>query len=559
MKRILIASALLVALAAPLGAQSLEDAYRFGGLDYTGTARSMALGGAMGAVGCDLGSIGINPAGSAVAGYSQFTITPSLSQALSRSSYALTPSEAFGSEQKGNRSAFALPNIGISARYDSFLGSALKSFTLAFVVNSTYDYNSYSYGSGVNDRTSKFAEMASAANGIPKDYIGTNAFYNDSQYYNYWDVAMAYEVGLINSYGDSDYVGCSEVLTDLGTHYVPGELIQKSTRTTAGAKNDILMNMAFNFNDKLYLGINIGIPVINYSSAESFSEVSVNPELFPIVFNLENGGTEATNFSNATYQYNYRANGTGLYAKFGAIWLPFAGLRLGFAYQTPTAFNIQESWVHSGSVGYTNGSRYSGSGRTGSYNYSYTAPQVFDFSAAYTFGRAGLVSVDYTLSDYHHISFAENAPNGEAYFDFTNTAMRAFSGVSHNLRVGAEVNLSPDFALRAGYSFRTSPEKYYIEADGTMIGFGDYNDDYYYGRKELPKHDSHYWSDFTDSFSAGIGYNPAGSFFADLAVRFTRYPDSYYQPYYGYAGMDTPQIHIKNRLLNAALTIGWRF
>ena len=218
MKRILIASALLVALAAPLGAQSLEDAYRFGGLDYTGTARSMALGGAMGAVGCDLGSIGINPAGSAVAGYSPLTITPSLSQALSRSSYALTPSEAFGSEQKGNRSAFALPNIGISARYDSFLGSALKSFTLAFVVNSTYDYNSYSYGSGINDRTSKFAEMASAANGIPKDYIGTNAFYNDSQYYNYWDVAMAYEVGLINSYGDSDYVGCSEVLTDLGTH-----------------------------------------------------------------------------------------------------------------------------------------------------------------------------------------------------------------------------------------------------------------------------------------------------------------------------------------------------
>lgn len=210
-------------------------------------------------------------------------------------------------------------------------------------------------------------------------------------------------------------------------------------------------------------------------------------------------------------------------------------------------------------MGYTNGSRYSGSGRTGSYNYSYTAPQVFDFSAAYTFGRAGLVSVDYTLSDYHHISFAENAPNGEAYFDFTNTAMRAFSGVSHNLRVGAEVNLTPDFALRAGYAIRTSPEKYYLDSDGTQIGFGDYNDDYYYGRKELPKHNSHYWGDFTDSFSAGIGYNPAGSFFADLAVRFTRYPDSYYQPYYGYAGMDTPQIHIKNRLLNAALTIGWRF
>ena len=85
MKRIFICSALLLALAAPLGAQSLEDAYRFGGLDYTGTARSMALGGAMGAVGCDLGSIGINPAGSAVAGYSQVTLTPGLSLAGAKS------------------------------------------------------------------------------------------------------------------------------------------------------------------------------------------------------------------------------------------------------------------------------------------------------------------------------------------------------------------------------------------------------------------------------------------------------------------------------------------
>ena len=557
MKRIFIASALLLALAAPLGAQSLEDAYRFGGLDYTGTARSMALGGAMGAIGCDLGSIGINPAGSAVAGYSQFTITPSLSQALSNSSYALTPSDAFGKAQAGKRNSFALPNIGASARYDSYFGSALKSFTLAFVVNSTYDYNSYSNAGGYNDRTSKFAEMASAAGGIPKDYLSSSSFYNDSNYYNYWDVAMGYDVGLINSYGDSDYVGCTEVLTDLGTHYVPGELLQKSSRTTAGSKNDIIMNMAFNFKDRLYLGINLGLPVIDYSSAETLSEVSVQPELFPILFNLENGGTRTTYFSNAAYQYNYWASGTGIYAKFGAIWLPFAGLRLGFAYQTPTAFSIQENWVHSGSVGYLDGSKYSGSSRTGTYEYSYTAPQVFDFSAAYTFGRVGLLSVDYTLSDYNHIYFAENVPGGESYFDITNTAMRAFSGVSHNLRVGAELNLTPDFALRAGYSLRTCPEKYYVEGD-SQIGFGDYNEDYYYGRKELPK-DSYYYGDYTQSFSAGLGYNPAGSFFADLAVRLTQYPDSYYQPYYGYAGMDTPQIHIKNSLLNAALTIGWRF
>ena len=557
MKRIFICSALLLALAAPLGAQSLEDAYRFGGLDYTGTARSMALGGAMGAVGCDLGSIGINPAGSAVAGYSQVTLTPGLSLAGAKSSYALTPSDAYGPAQSRNRSTFALPNLGISARYDSYLGTALKSFTVAFVVNSTYDYSSVSSGSGINNRTSKFAELADAAAGIPKDYLGTNSFYNDSNYYNYWDVAMAYEVGLINSYGDSDYVGCSEVLTDLGAHHVPGDLLQSSSRTVSGSKNDILMNMAFNFSDSFYLGINLGLPVINYSSAEVFSEISRVPEDFPVVLNYENGTQQSTYFNNASYQYNYWASGTGIYAKFGAIWLPAAGLRLGFAYQTPTAFEIQESWVHSGSVGYTNGMKSSGSGRTGSYSYSYTAPQVFDFSAACTFGRFGLLSVDYTLADYTHIKFKDSYYSDS--FDFTNTAMRAFSGYSHNLRVGAEVNLSQDFALRAGYSIRTSPEKYYYDAEGDhSIGFADYNDDYYLGRENLPGK-SYYYGDFTDSFSAGLGYNPAGSFFADFAVRLTRYPESYYQPYYGYAGMDTPQIHIASRLLNAALTVGWRF
>ena len=563
MKRILLVLTLVLALSAPLGAQSLEDAYRFGTTDYTGTARTMALGGAMGAIGCDLGSIGINPAGSAVAGYSQFTISPNLSLASSGSAFALTPSADAGPVQSRNHAAFTLPNIGISARYDSYSGGPLKSFTLAFVVNSTYDYHSVSSGSGINDRTSKFAELAAAANGIPHDYIATSEFYNDSKYYNYWDVAMAYEVGLINSYGDAaDYVGCSEVLTDLGAHYVPGELIQNSLRTITGTKNDILMNMAFNFNDRLYLGLNIGLPVISYSSTEQFSEVSKVPELFPVVFNYSDGTQQTTYFSNASYQYNYWASGSGVYAKLGAIWLPFAGLRLGAAYQSPTAFMIDESWVHSGSVGYTGGQKYSGSGKTGTYQYNYTSPQMLDLSLAYTFGTLGFLSFDYTLTDYGHIKYEDSYNPGS--FDFTNTAMRLFSGVSHTLRAGLELNITPDFSIRGGYSIRTCPEKYYYQEDASVnggyytIGFGDYNDDYYYGRLDLPAK-SYYYDEYTDSFSAGFGYNPAGSFFADIAVRYTRYPKTNYQPYYGYAGMDTPQIRIASGLWNAALTFGWRF
>ena len=69
----------LFAATSAADAQGLEDAVRYSQNDYFGTARSMALGNAMTALGGDLGSIGINPAGSAVASYGQLTITPGLS------------------------------------------------------------------------------------------------------------------------------------------------------------------------------------------------------------------------------------------------------------------------------------------------------------------------------------------------------------------------------------------------------------------------------------------------------------------------------------------------
>ena len=63
---------LLAASASGLYAQGLYEGLIFSQNTYYGTARSMALGNAMTAVGGDLGSIVINPAGSAVSSYSQF-------------------------------------------------------------------------------------------------------------------------------------------------------------------------------------------------------------------------------------------------------------------------------------------------------------------------------------------------------------------------------------------------------------------------------------------------------------------------------------------------------
>ena len=64
MKKIFAIAAFLAA-AVGAGAQNFYDAITFSQNQYFGTARSVAMGNAMTAVGGDLGSVGINPAGSA--------------------------------------------------------------------------------------------------------------------------------------------------------------------------------------------------------------------------------------------------------------------------------------------------------------------------------------------------------------------------------------------------------------------------------------------------------------------------------------------------------------
>ena len=64
MKKIFV-SVVLLGAAVAAGAQTMYDAMNYSQNNYYGTARSMALGNAVTAVGGDLGTIG-----SAVAGYS---------------------------------------------------------------------------------------------------------------------------------------------------------------------------------------------------------------------------------------------------------------------------------------------------------------------------------------------------------------------------------------------------------------------------------------------------------------------------------------------------------
>jgi hypothetical protein len=117
------------------------------------------------AVGGDLGSIGINPAGSAVAGYGQFAITPGLTISSVSSAYSPEGENAYGVPNKMSATRMNLPNVGFTMNYRTGRRSGVKSLTFGILSTQTNNYNFASDGFGSNSQTSKLAEFANAADG----------------------------------------------------------------------------------------------------------------------------------------------------------------------------------------------------------------------------------------------------------------------------------------------------------------------------------------------------------------------------------------------------------
>ena len=370
------------------------------------------------------------------------------------------------------------------------------------------------------------------------------------------------------------YVGSNERLNPEETvHYVPGALDQTAVYNTFGSKTDIAFNLAFNVQDNFYFGFNLGFPTLKYRRQEVFSESAVEPAQFPVVFFDKNNNKVSTNYLNSSNSYTLNTNATGFYAKFGFIALPTEHLRIGAAIQTPTMYGISERWVYGASSKYAD-SRFDGSANSsvGEANYQLRSPYVVDAGIAYTLPGVGLFSIDYELNDYSVMKYSDEE-GGYFYEDAwagTNLVNRTFCGLSHSVRVGVEVKPLPFFALRAGYSMITDPEKYWLDENGDRVTAEtvQFLGNSYSFKQKLQT--SHYFSNTTHAVSLGAGYSSNGSFFADVAARMTAYPVSYYSPYYygAYAATDAsgkllnvgaPLERIERNVFDVVLTLGWRF
>lgn len=439
MLRKMILGAIVLCFTTAAFAQNAYDALRYSEQYAEGTARSVAMGNAFTALGGDMGGITTNPASSAIYRYSEFQITPSVTGVSSSASY-------LGNNSVENCTRFGISSIGYVGSYNTGRrNSGLVNWSFGFIVNKQNNLTNGMRAQGRTNSTSWLASLAANTNGIYAPEMDLND--NNDPFYTSnapWNSILGWNTTLLDTLpGTTDqYIAATENLDGYDIS-IGGELEQLFHSRSRGNITEAVINFGGNFSNKLFLGFNIGIQSIMYSYEEKYGEYAMNP------------GDFQTGFDNFTTSYKYKANGTGINLKAGLIYIPADWIRLGASISTPTWMFLNETWENSMGAEFSDGYSQRLVSPLGQYNYTLNTPFRWNIGAALKLGTLGVLSADYGSVNY---SSATLHDSGYSYgYADENEEISRILGTQKIFRVGAEVNATPAFALRAGYQHYSSP------------------------------------------------------------------------------------------------------
>lgn len=394
-------------------AQNEQDALRFSKTYVGGSARTVSMGGAFGALGGDFGALSVNPAGIAIFRQSEFSLTPSFNSVKTESNYL------------GN-------NISESPQYN--MGLNQFGFVLPFKSRNNMEEksNTFVFGFGYNkirDFNNNFTMQAvNNSNSLVDEFVYTANLYDD------WDPftdELAWETFLIDYdslagvfYSDFDVSGYGQS--------------QRRTVSTKGGISEYTFNLGANLGHKLYVGGAIGIQSANYE--EVWTHTESDPDDIIDYF-------ESFSFRNTLY-----TTGRGYNVKLGFIARPIDWLRIGGALHTPTFFKMEDDFTSEMDTDLSDDQETHSFDAYGEYNYEITTPFKAIGSAAVMIKQMGLISVDYEYVDY---STARLDGVDYDFFD-ENQAVASRYKATSNIRLGGEFHMGPMF-LRAGYAIYGSP------------------------------------------------------------------------------------------------------
>lgn len=422
-----------------LNAQNISDALRYSQSEIQGTARFRAMSGAFGAVGGDQSSVSLNPAGSALFKTSEASVTFA-------SIITDNDIQYFNGFSNTSDANLDFQQAGVTFVFSSW-DSPWKRLTLSVGYDKFQNFNSdwFAFGNNTKSIDSYFLYYAQ---GLPLSEM--SAFPDESITSAYADIGSIYGFGNQQAFlGYESYILEPDMQTDGNTLYysniAPGEFNQEYLYAASGYNGKVSFNIATQYQDNLFLGLNLNSHLLNYDRSTRFYEENSN------VGTLVN----EVGFDNFLSTY-----GWGFSFQLGGILKLNEFFRVGLTYDSPTWLTIEEET-----------SQYISTVRneTGSDivqiidprivnvfpSYKLQTPGKITGSLAFVFENHGIISFDYSTKNYGNTKFK---PTSDSYFAVQNNMISERLTTASTYKIGGEYNYDR-FSFRGGYRFEESPYK----------------------------------------------------------------------------------------------------
>lgn len=521
MKKLFFA-AMALASVLPVAAQETYEVAEVSTQDLNGTARYVGMGGAMEALGADLSTISTNPAGIGLFRRSHISASMGIITQGDVSSWGPANKTNVSFDQAG----FVFSNRLSRNSFINFAFNYHKSrnFNQILAVTDRLDWASQS-----KLTYDKFAQ------GVIKS--------SDDLTYSQVDVLFheaLYDTNLILKDGSFN----NDAYRFDGDNY-------DFHRGNKGYIGEYDLNISGNINDRVYLGVTVGIHAVHYrGNSDYFENVRTSPQEFshrdPILSTLE-------------LEDSRDIDGTGYDVKFGAVIRPIESspFRFGLYINSPIFYDLR-------SVNRTglrlNGQYFADKNpRHDELKYEFRTPWKFGVSLGHTIGTNLALGATYEYSDYgatdarikrgesydwYYDTYYSNTERDKAMNDHIKQTLK---GV-HTVKVGAEFKPMPIMALRLGYNFLSPMYKQdaYRGVDVWSLG------NYYSSESDYVN-----WK-ATHRITAGVGFT-FDKFKVDMAYQYQTKKGQFLP----FAGSDDDNLpfdqEVKNNRQQVLLTLGYTF
>lgn len=576
----LILGGLALCIASGVHAQSVSSAYSISRHDLRGTARFMSMGGAFGALGADLSCLAQNPGGIGVYRSNEVGLTLGASGWKSN-----TSSGDFKSHD--SYSKFNFNNAGAVFTF-KLSSDACPNINFGFTFNKVAEFNRRYTGEIPNLRTSFTNYVAGVANAngiVESDLIPTSSYDPYQPPYGSpaapWITIMGYDAYMINPEGNQEnpvWRGQFGNGTQ-GRGYFSGQ--------EKGYVDSYNLAFGGNIANTVFWGMDFDITALDYRLQSSYGEALKDAYVYD-----PNSGQVEKSWADWDIYDTYRMHGTGFNFKLGVIVKPIQELRIGFAFHTPTFYNLKETYsdnairfdypfITEQEIAQNKNYTYANDGYPAGEDYHFRTPWRVLTSVAGVIGTKFIVSADYEWAGYTGMRYSK--ADGYIYYDpwydwddpwsdweyrngkqrtrvipgsprqqyarpedYANSKIKKVFKDTHTVRIGGEYRVLSCLSLRVGYSYSSSPSSKkanneLIDVPGTGLA------------------SSYTLDNGTYHITAGVGYKYKG-FYIDLAYVY-RHQNATYFPFS--PDTENPGINPKAKLNfstnTAALSIGYKF